>query len=183
MFLCVYVWFLSVLWSLATCVVPSPLTSAAAAAAAAAKRTSAPGSWLDPSRMQEVSWMKYDLNAHAEMGNITLEANSICLHALKIQRFITHQLWCIWENFNVYRCGLSRRGDVCINIPQPRCCFSLWTQHAEWITVASFICLGSFPGQQWKSKWIMSVCFVGFCPIWKTGGNQCFFNFQIRDVT
>lgn len=33
-----------------------------------------PGSQPDWSRMQEVSGMKYDLNARAEMGNITLEA-------------------------------------------------------------------------------------------------------------
>lgn len=59
---------------------------------AAAVQTSAPGSGPDLGRMQEVSWMKYDLNALAEMGNITLEAYSICLRALKIQRFITHQL-------------------------------------------------------------------------------------------
>lgn len=36
--------------------------------------------------------MKYDLNAYAEMGNITLEAPSVWLRALKIQRFITHRL-------------------------------------------------------------------------------------------
>lgn len=144
----------------------------------AAVQTSAPGSRPDSGRMQEMSWMKYDLNAYAEMGNITLEAYSICLRALKIQRFITHQLWCIWENFNVYRRGLSRRRDVCINISQPRCCFFLWTQHAELITVASFVCLSCFPGQQQNSEWIVSVCFVGFCPIWKTGEINVFFIFR-----
>lgn len=141
----------------------------------AAVQTWAPGSQPDSGRMQEVSWMKYDLNAHPEMGNITLEAYSICLHALKIQGFITHWLWCIWENFNVYRRGPSRRRDVCINITQPRCCFSLWTQHAELITVASFVCLGCFLGQQTANE-LCQDCYVGFCPILKTGENQCFNN-------
>ncbi|KAI9546022.1 hypothetical protein NQZ68_031311, partial [Dissostichus eleginoides] len=40
---------------------------------AVAVQTSAPGSQLDSGNMWEVSRMKYDLNAHAEMGNITLE--------------------------------------------------------------------------------------------------------------
>lgn len=58
----------------------------------AAVQTLAHGSWPDSGRMQEVSWMKYDLNPRAEMGNITLEAYSICHDALKIQWFITPQL-------------------------------------------------------------------------------------------
>lgn len=106
----------------------------------AAVQTLAHGSRPDSGRMQEVSWMKYDLNVGAEMGNITLDAYSICHHALKIQWFITPALWCIWENFNVYRCGLSHCCDVGINITQAHCCFSLWTQHAEWITQI-LICL------------------------------------------
>lgn len=110
----------------------------------AAVQTSAPGSRLD--WMQEVSWMKYDLNAHTEMGNITLEACGICLRALKIQGFITHQLWCIWKNFNFYCHGLSHHSDVCINITQSHCSFSLWTQKAELITMASFVCFSCFLG-------------------------------------
>ena len=112
--------------------------------------------------------------AHAEMGNITLEAYSTCPHALKIQGFITPQLWCICENFNVYCGGPSQCCDVCINITRPRCVFffffcCLWTQHGELITVASFVCLRRSAGQQRNSEWIVSACFVGFCPIWKTG--------------
>lgn len=57
-----------------------------------AVQTWAPGSRQDVGRMQEVSWMKYDLNAHTEMGNITLDAYSIRPHALKMQGFITHRL-------------------------------------------------------------------------------------------
>ncbi len=121
----------------------------------AAVQTRAPGSRPEYGRTQAVPRMKYDLNAHAEMGNITLEAYSICLHALKIQGFITHQLWCILENFNVYHCGPSRRHDVRINITQPGCCFPLWTQHAELISVASFVCLGSFLGQERSSEWFL----------------------------
>lgn len=140
----------------------------------AAAPSRARGNQLCSDRMQEVSWMKYDFKAHSEMGkyHITGIEFTVCLHALKIHGFIMQRLWCISQNFNVYRCGLFVA--ACINITRPRRCssfsfFSLWTRWAEWITVASFVCLGSFPGQQRNIEWIVSVCFVELCPIWKTG--------------
>lgn len=140
----------------------------------AAAPSRARGNQLCSDRMREVSWMKYDFKAHSEMGkyHITGIEFTVCLHALKIHGFIMQRLWCISQNFNVYRCGLFVA--ACINITRPRRCssfsfFSLWTRWAEWITVASFVCLGSFPGQQRNIEWIVSVCFVELCPIWKTG--------------
>lgn len=148
----------------------------------AAVQTSAPGSRPDSGRMQEVSWMKYDLNAYAEMGNITLEAYSICLRALKIQRFITHQLWCIWENFNVYRRGLSRRHDVCINITQPSLLFFPLNSACR-IDNRGLICLPRLlSGSTAKQRVNCVSVFCGILSNLKDWGNQCFFHFQSGDV-
>lgn len=115
-------------------------------------------------------------------GNITLEAYSICLHALKIQGFITHSLWCIWENFNVYRCGLSRRRDACINITQPRCCFSPLNSACR-MDNRGLICLPRLlSGSTAKQRANCVSVFGGIFSNLKDRGNQCFFHFPSGDV-
>lgn len=90
----------------------------------AAAPSRAHGNQLCSDRMREVSWMKYDFKAHSEMGkyHITGIEFTVCLHALKIHGFIMQQLWCISQNFSVYRCGLFV--TACINITRPRRCSS-----------------------------------------------------------
>ena len=125
--------------------------------------------------------------AHAEMGNITLEAYSTCPHALKIQGFITPQLWCICENFNVYCGGPSQCCDVCINITRPRCVFFfffLLPLNSAWrIDNRGLICLPPpLRGSTAKQRVNCVSVFCGILSNLKDWGNQCFFHFRSGDA-
>ena len=140
----------------------------------AAVQTSAPGSWLDSGRMQEVSRMKYDLNGSRWNGKYHIRGVQYMSPCPKDTGLhYTPALMYLWE----FQCLLWRTLPMLWCVHQYHatslcfffffCC--LWTQHGELITVASFVCLRRSAGQQRNSEWIVSACFVGFCPIWKTG--------------
>lgn len=90
---------------------------------AVAVQTSAPGSQLDSGSMWEVSRMKYDLNAHAEVGNITLEGYSMfpcpkdIIHSSLRSSDVSERI----SMFIVLVFPFPR--DMGINITRPRFCF------------------------------------------------------------
>lgn len=149
----------------------------------AAVQTSAPGSWPDSGRMQEVSLMKYDLNGSRWNGKYHIRGIQYVSPCPKDTGLhYTPALMYLWE----FQCLSSRTLPTLWRVHQYHTAsllfFCLWTQHGELITMASFVWLRRFPGQQRNSEWIVSVCFVGILSNLKDWGNQCFFHFRSGDA-
>lgn len=93
-------------------------------------QTRAPGSRPEPSRMQVVSDIKYDLNASTEMENITLEESGVSLRPKDTRGHYAPVLM----DLETFPCLPSRHGEVCHKVTNSRFCFPAlsWVRGRRW---------------------------------------------------
>ena len=153
----------------------------------AAVQTSAPGSWLDSGRMQEVSRMKYDLNGSRWNGKYHIRGvqyMSPCpkdtgLHYTPALMYLWEFQCLLWRTLPMLWCVHQYHAtSLCVFF------FFLLPLNSAWrIDNRGLICLPPpLRGSTAKQRVNCVSVFCGILSNLKDWGNQCFFHFRSGDA-